>query len=133
MKIKNIKDFEKRKSQLKAEISEIESVLTFQNPRKTFGVMTNGLTEKYLGGVLNNKATQNVLPLAGRFLENSLKLGTANVLKNIVKRRLTRTVVAKGLLGVGAVVATYLLVKKGKKALDEYQQRETTKSLSQLI
>lgn len=39
--IRNIKDLKARKAQLKNEISDIESVLTFENPRKTLSIITN--------------------------------------------------------------------------------------------
>ena len=53
-KIKNFQDLKNQKEELKTEIKEIESVLSFENPRKTLGVITNGVTEKYLGGIMDS-------------------------------------------------------------------------------
>ena len=53
-KIKNFQDLKNQKEELKTEIKEIESVLSFENPRKSLEVITNGVTEKYLGGMMDS-------------------------------------------------------------------------------
>ena len=133
MKIKNIQELKSKKEQLKAEISEIESVLSFENPRKTFGVITDGISEKYLGSFLDSNLANKILPLAGSLLGTSVKFGTQKFFENMVKKNLTRSVVSKGAIGLGLLVATPFLLRKLKKELDDYQRKETTKSLSKLI
>ena len=67
MKIKNIQELKSKKEQLKAEISEIESVLSFENPRKSFGVITDGISEKYLGSFLDSNLANKI---SGKFIRN---------------------------------------------------------------
>ena len=131
-KIKNFQDLKNQKEELKAEIKEIESVLSFENPRKSFGVITNGVTEKYLGGMMDSSLAQNAFFLADKFLFPSLKVGSAKLLSNVLLKR-TKPSMKKTLIGLGVVVLAPVVIMRIKKILDNFQQRETAKSLSKLI
>lgn len=131
-KIKNFQDLKNQKEELRAEIKEIESVLSFENPRKSFGVITNGVTEKYLGGMMDSSLAQNAFFLAEKFLFPSLKVGSAKLLSNVLLKR-TKPSMKKTLIGLGVVVLAPVVIMQIKKRLDDFQQRETAKSLSKLI
>lgn len=131
-KIKNFQDLKNQKEELRAEIKEIESVLSFENPRKSFGVITNGVTEKYLGGMMDSSLAQNAFFLAEKFLFPSLKVGSAKLLSNVLLKR-TKPSMKKTLIGLGVVVLAPVVIMRIKKILDNFQQRETAKSLSKLI
>ena len=131
-KIKNFQDLKNQKEELRAEIKEIESVLSFENPRKSFGVITNGVTEKYLGGMMDSSLAQNAFFLADKFLFPSLKIGSAKLLSNALLKRV-RPSMKKTLIGLGVAVLTPIVIMQIKKRLDNFQQRETAKSLSKLI
>lgn len=131
-KIKNFQDLKNQKEELRAEIKEIESVLSFENPRKSFGVITNGVTEKYLGGMMDSSLAQNAFFLADKFLFPSLKIGSAKLLSNALLKRV-RPSMKKTLIGLGVAVLTPIVIMQIKKRLDDLQQRETAKSLSKLI
>lgn len=131
-KIKNFQDLKNQKEELRAEIKEIESVLSFENPRKSFGVITNGVTEKYLGGMMDSSLAQNAFFLADKFLFPSLKIGSAKLLSNALLKKV-RPSMKKTLIGLGVAVLTPIVIMQIKKRLDDFQQRETAKSLSKLI
>ena len=131
-KIKNFQDLKNQKEELRAEIKEIESVLSFENPRKSFGVITNGVTEKYLGGMMDSSLAQNAFFLADKFLFPSLEIGSAKLLSNALLKRV-RPSMKKTLIGLGVAVLTPIVIMQIKKRLDDFQQRETAKSLSKLI
>ena len=131
-KIKNFQDLKNQKEELRAEIKEIESVLSFENPRKSFGVINNGVTEKYLGGMMDSSLAQNAFFLAEKFLFPSLKVGSAKLLSNVLLKR-TKPSMKKTLIGLGVVVLAPVVIMRIKKILDNFQQRETAKSLSKLI
>ena len=131
-KIKNFQDLKNQKEELRAEIKEIESVLSFENPRKSFGVITNGVTEKYLGGMMDSSLAQNAFFLADKFLFPSLKIGSAKLLSNALLKRV-RPSMKKTLIGLGVAVLTPIVIMQIKKRMDDFQQRETAKSLSKLI
>ena len=131
-KIKNFQDLKNQKEELRAEIKEIESVLSFENPRKSFGVITNGVTEKYLGGMMDSSLAQNAFFLADKFLFPSLKIGSAKLLSNALLKRV-RPSMKKTLIGLGVAVLTPIVIMQIKKRLDDFKQRETAKSLSKLI
>ena len=131
-KIKNFQDLKNQKEELRAEIKEIESVLSFENPRKSFGVITNGVTEKYLGGMMDSSLAQNAFFLAEKFLFPSLKIGSAKLLSNALLKRV-RPSMKKTLIGLGVAVLTPIVIMQIKKRLDDFQQRESAKSLSKLI
>ena len=131
-KIKNFQDLKNQKEELRAEIKEIESVLSFENPRKSFGVITNGVTEKYLGGMMDSSLAQNAFFVAEKFLFPSLKVGSAKLLSNVLLKR-TKPSMKKTLIGLGVVVLAPVVIMRIKKILDNFQQKTTTKSLSKLI
>ena len=131
-KIKNFQDLKNQKEELRAEIKEIESVLSFENPRKSFGVITSGVTEKYLGGMIDSGLVQNAFFLAEKFLFPSLKVGSAKLLSNVLLKR-TKPSMKKTLIGLGVVVLAPVVIMRIKKILDNFQQKKTTKSLSKLI
>ena len=131
-KIKNFQDLKNQKEELRAEIKEIESVLSFENPRKSFGVITNGVTEKYLGGMMDSSLAQNAFFLADKFLFPSLEIGSAKLLSKALLKRV-RPSMKKTLIGLGVAVLTPIVIMQIKKRLDDFQQRETAKSLSKLI
>ena len=131
-RIKNFQDLKNQKEELRAEIKEIESVLSFENPRKSFGVITNGVTEKYLGGMMDSSLAQNAFFLAEKFLFPSLKIGSAKLLSNVLLKR-TKPSMKKTLIGLGVVVLAPVVIMRIKKILDNFQQKKTTKSLSKLI
>ena len=131
-KIKNFQDLKNQKEELKTEIKEIESVLSFENPRKTLGVLTNGVTEKYLGGIMDSGLAQNAYSLADKFLLPSLEAGSAKLFSNALLKRVKPSM-KKTLIGLGVAVLTPIIIKQIKKKLDNFQQRETAKSLSKLI
>ena len=131
-KIKNFQDLKNQKEELKTEIKEIESVLSFENPRKTLGVITNGVTEKYLGGIMDSGLAQNAYSLADKFLLPSLEAGSAKLFSNALLKRVKPSM-KKTLIGLGVPVLTPIIIMQIKKRLDKFQQRETAKSLSKLI
>lgn len=133
MKLRNIKDLEDKKKQLKSEITEMESVLKFENPQKTFGIITNGLTDRYLGKAIESKAGEKILPVAEKMLKASLKVGGVKILNDVVKKRITKTLLKKGAIVAGGVVVATILAKKAKQKLDEYQREQTARSLEKLI
>lgn len=107
-------------------------MLSFENPRKSFGVITNGVTEKYLGGMMDSSLAQNAFFLADKFLFPSLEIGSAKLLSNALLKRV-RPSMKKTLIGLGVAVLTPIVIMQIKKRLDDFQQRETAKSLSKLI
>ena len=113
-KIKNFQDLKNQKEELRAEIKEIESVLSFENPRKSFGVITNGVTEKYLGGMMDSSLAQNAFFLAEKFLFPSLKVGSAKLLSNVLLKR-TKPSMKKTLIGLGVVVLAPVVIMRIKK------------------
>ncbi len=131
-RIKNFQDLKNQKEELQAELKEIESVLSFENPRKSFGVITSGVTEKYLGGMIDSGLVQNAFFLAEKFLFPSLKVGSAKLLSNVLLKR-TKPSMKKTLIGLGVVVLAPVVIMRIKKILDNFQQKKTTKSLSKLI
>lgn len=133
MKLNNIKELQDKKAQLKSEIAEMESVIKFENPRKSFGVISNGLTDQYLGKAVESNVGEKVLPLVGKILKSSLKVGGAKLFNDVVKKKMTKAVLKKGAMVVGGAVVATILAKKAKQKLDEYQREQTAKSLEKLI
>lgn len=134
MKIRSFQDLKNKKKQLKSEISEIESILKFKNPRKSFGVMVDGISKGYFGSILDSKLIMGtILPIAGNLLGNSIKSGSMKMLNNIAKKTFKSSFIKKGLIGLGAIAVASVVLKRAKRKVDQYQQRETIKSINNLI
>ena len=130
-RIKNFQDLKNQKEELQAELKEIESVLSFENPRKSFGVITSGVTEKYLGGMIDSGLVQNAFFLAEKFLFPSLKVGSAKLLSNVLLKR-TKPSMKKTLIGLGVVVLAPVVIMRIKKILDNFQQKKNNKKFKQI-
>lgn len=129
----SIDELKERKEKLKKEIGEMESLLSFENPRKSLGVMTKGASEKFLGKSMASSLGQSLLPIAGDLLKSSLKVGFINALRKLTPKKISAAGVGKGLLVAGLLVAAPIIARQVKKRVEHYRKRETAKSLSKLI
>lgn len=129
----SIDELKERKEKLKKEIGEMESLLSFENPRKSLGVITSGASEKFLGKSMASSLGQSLLPIAGDLLKSSLKVGSINALRKLTPKKISIAGVGKGLLVAGLLVAAPIIARQVKKRVEHYRKRETAKSLSKLI
>lgn len=129
----SIDELKERKEKLKKEIGEMESLLSFENPRKSLGVITSGVSEKFLGKSMASSLGQSLLPIAGDLLKSSLKVGSINALRKLTPKKISAAGVGKGLLVAGLLVAAPIIARQVKKRVEHYRKRETAKSLSKLI
>ena len=81
---------------------------------------------------MDSGLVQNASFLANKFLLPSLEAGSAKLLTNALLKRV-RPSMKKTLIGLGVAVLTPIIIMQIKKRLDNFQQRETAKSLSKLI
>ena len=81
---------------------------------------------------MDSGLVQNASFLAKKFLLPSLEAGSAKLLTNALLKRV-RPSMKKTLIGLGVAVLTPIIIMQIKKRLDNFQQRETAKSLSKLI
>ena len=81
---------------------------------------------------MDSSLAQNAFFLADKFLFPSLEIGSAKLLSNALLKRV-RPSMKKTLIGLGVAVLTPIVIMQIKKRLDDFQQRETAKSLSKLI
>ena len=81
---------------------------------------------------MDSSLAQNAFFLADKFLFPSLEVGSAKLLSNALLKRV-RPSMKKTLIGLGVAVLTPIVIMQIKKRLDDFQQRETAKSLSKLI
>ena len=82
--------------------------------------------------MMDSGLVQNASFLANKFLLPSLEVGSAKLLTNALLKRV-RPSMKKTLIGLGVAVLTPIIIMQIKKRLDNFQQRETAKSLSKLI
>lgn len=129
----SIDELKERKEKLKKEIGEMESLLSFENPRKSLGLITGGASEKFLGKSMASSLGQSLLPIAGDLLKSSLKVGSINVLRKLTPKKISAVGVGKGLLVAGLLVAAPIIARQVKKRVEHYRKRETAKSLGKLI
>lgn len=120
------------KSKLKAEIKDMESILTFDNPAQSIGAFARDVTENFSGTKKNQEIIDIGISLAQEYLLPSVKVAAATALTNLFTKKVKPNM-GKTLLGVGAAILLPIITKKIIRGIDGYQRKQTAKSLEKLI
>lgn len=167
--MKNLEDLRKRKETLRQEISEIEKIASFKNPKETLGLLTNGFTDQFItdktdengehrlgikpaellsfatGGAsddfvktkINQYGDQklgiNTQNVVGSIAENAFKLGIAGIATNFAKKNLYHKSWKKKLIGFALIYLAPFLLKFIREKLEDFQHKETLKSMEKII
>ncbi len=158
----NLDELRSQKRLLKQEIGEIEDLMTFKNKKESLGVMTNGLTDKYLketvdeegdtslslntenimreisSGLKQTVSKKNVLGLANDsvrsgLLEDTLRMGAVALVGNYAKKNLMNKSWKKKLIGAALIYVAPYALRFVREKLDDYQRSKTASSMGKII
>lgn len=79
MKYNNLEELKRKKALLQNEVSEMESLITFNNPKESLSVLTNGFTDNFL--------SEKILPTG----ETKLSIKTGNIAKELGNTLMNKT------------------------------------------
>lgn len=162
-KYSSLEELKRKKELLKKDISDIESILTFDNTKESLSAFTNGFTDQYLqeeiqpdgevkvslksqkifkevsnsvkDTILNRHTMYNFAKSeAGvNVLENALKIGAVTYVGNYARKNMLHASWKKKALGFALIYLAPIALKFIREKLEDYQQKRTTSSLNQLI
>jgi hypothetical protein len=162
-KYESLEELRRKKALLKKDISEIESVLTFENTKESLSALTHGFSDKYLkeeiqpdGEIrialktqeimkeVSNSVKDNVLNKNAVFgfaksdagtnmIENALKIGAVTFVGNYARKSLVNSSWKKKAIGIALIYVAPIALKFIREKLEDYQKNRTTSSFEQLI
>ncbi|MDD1524020.1 hypothetical protein CYV15_01800 [Riemerella anatipestifer] len=165
-KYRSLSELRAQKSLLKNEISDMEKVITFKNPKSSLSLITKGFTDKFIeeksnkGGtnkisintgnivkevtkeiknrVSNRNSDSSLLTLKNEGLAESvvdgfLKVGLVGTVSNYAKKNLKNPNWKKRAIGLLLVYVAPLVIRQLRTFLDDYQRKQTAKSINRLI
>lgn len=98
---------------------------------------TGGATDNFLKTKVNEYGEEkigiNTQNLFGSVAENALKLGATTLVSNYAKKNMANANWKKKVLGIAIIYVAPFALKYLREQLDNYQQKETLKSLEKII
>lgn len=98
---------------------------------------TGGASENFLKSKINEYGEEqlgiNTRNIMGSVAENALKLGAAALVTNYAKKNLYDSNWKKKAIGVALIYVAPYALKFLREKLDDYQQKETLKSLEKIV
>ncbi|MDY3317446.1 hypothetical protein [Riemerella anatipestifer] len=161
-KYKSLSELRTLKSSLKNEISDIERIITFKNPKESLSFISKGFTDKFIEArknksgsngisvntrnivkeitnkVLNKNSGSSFLTLKNDGLAESvvsgfLKVGVVGAVSNYAKKNLNNSSWKKRAIGLLLVYVAPVVIRKLRELLDDYQRKQTAKGINRLI
>lgn len=161
-KYRNISEIKAQKEKLKGEIKDLEKLMTFQNPKDSLSIITNGYTDNFLKeapdsegniktkidtksiiqGISNQVKSQvnkkTIMQVAksdesNDLIKNALKLGAVTLITNYAQKSIKSSTWKKKLLGAALLYVAPVAMKVITRKFDEYQKNKTTESMEKLI
>lgn len=162
-KYDSLEELRRKKNLLRTEISDIESLLTFENTKESLSAFTNGLTDPYLKDVkgpdgedktvirkdviakqltsqvkdmiLSKNATMGIANSAfnGNPLDAIIKLAVTALVANYAKKNFRSSNWKKKVLGAVLIYLVPSALRFVRQKLDQYQRSRSVSSMEQLI
>lgn len=161
-KITTIEELRKRKLELKAEVEQLEGLLTFESPKESLSVLSGGLSDQFLtekvakdgetklaiktapiikglgNSLLGKKSSRSLLAFdhtnaQSNLLETSLKLGTAALVGNLAKKSIRSKSWRNRILGLVLIYVAPMALRFLRSKLEIYEKNKSVSSLEKLI
>lgn len=104
-----------KKANLKKDISDIESIVKFDNPKQSIDYFAGNIKEKIFPKTANENGHLKALmdqPAAAAVADNLLKLGTVGLITTFAKNKMKADSWKDRLIGLAIVYITPILIKK---------------------
>ncbi|MDQ1803389.1 phosphoribosyl-ATP pyrophosphatase [Chryseobacterium sp. CKR4-1] len=159
----SLKELRIKKKLLKAELDDLENLLTFKNTKESLSAFTNGLTDQYLQEKVDEDGDEKIVlrkdviakqltsevkdmfiskntamgiassALKGNALDGIIRLGATALIGNYAKKNMRSSNWKKKLLGVAMIYLAPIALKFVRKKLESYQKNKSVSSMEQLI
>ncbi|MDL1913317.1 MAG: hypothetical protein FDW93_02155 [Bergeyella sp.] len=158
----SLQELKTKKNLLNAEIKELEDIMTFNSPKKSLGILTGGLTDKFLKefqtpsgrnrlgldfssvkreiseGLRSMVSKNPMVELSkseggGELIKNAIKLCIVTVLANYANKNMQKKNWQNKVLGSLIIFAVPIAFKYLRKAIESYQKNKTTSGFKQLM
>ena len=158
----NLEKLRQKKEALKKEVSEIESIIKFEDKKKSLSYFTNGFTDRFLEqettstgesqlsiktaevaksigqSVIHQAENKSIINfnnngLTENLLENALKIGGIALAGNLAKNQLQKRGWKGKILGTAMVYLLPIATKFISEKIENYQKKKSISSLEKLI
>ncbi|MDR2205448.1 MAG: phosphoribosyl-ATP pyrophosphatase [Flavobacteriaceae bacterium] len=161
LKYSSLKELRTKKEFLKKDISELEDIIVFKNPKETLSAITHGFTDPYLteeiedGETKISLNTRNIVKeistkikdritknsvlnfsksdTAGILAENTLKIIIVSYIGKLARKSLASSNWKVKAMGFAMIYLVPIILKSVRKKLEDYQKNKTISGLEQII
>lgn len=162
-KYNSLEELRRKKELLKAEVSDLQDLLTFDNTKESLSAITHGFTDKYLqeeatldGDTkislkkneivkeISNHVKDSLLSRNAVFgfaksdagfniIQNTLKIAAVTFVGNFAQKNMKSSGWKKKLIGLALIYLAPMALRYIRKKIEAYQKTQTTSSFEQLI
>lgn len=162
-KYNSLEELRRKKALLKGEVSDLENLMTFDNPKETLSSITNGLSDKYLqekrnddgetslsvntgvimkqitSGFTSRASSKNAImnftesAISGGAMDDVIKLGVVALVGSYAKKKISSTSWKNKIIGAALIYLLPIALKYARKKLEEYQRKQSMSSMGKLI
>lgn len=130
-KITNKEMLEQHKEQLKAQISEMEDIFTFKNPKKNLRLVIDNISGKFPDQP--TPISDPTKPTRKNILGSIARVGGKLLVHHFIRKNIKSSNPLKNAVGVGVAYGTMFVLKSAKRKLDHIQRRRTMESINELM
>ncbi len=161
-KYNSLEELRRKKALLKKEVSDMESILTFDNAKESLSAFTNGFTDQYLkeiptedghskiaikkdaivkeisGAVKSQISKNSVMQFAqsdsgNDLFQNAVKLGAVTLVGNYARKNMKNPSWKKKILAMALIYLAPYALRFLRKRIEDYQKNQTVSKMEQLI
>ena len=162
-KYNSLEELRRKKALIKQEVSELESLLKFENKKESLSAMTGGFTDQFLeeqvtpegdtklaiktkdvvnhvsrglSGKLSHGTSSlafNNKGLGGSVAGNAIKLGTIALVGSYAKKNLNSASWKNKAVGLALIYLAPIAIRFVRQKLEEYQKNSSVSSMEKLI
>ncbi len=159
----SLEKLRKRKALLKNEVSELESLISFDDTKESLSAITNGFTDNYLvnkkgsdgevklglnsGFVMKNitsmvtkkAASKDAImnftenAISGGAMDDVIRLGVVAMVGSFAKKKINDASWKNKILGAALIYLLPIGLKYARKKLEEYQRNRSISSMGKII
>jgi len=162
-KYSSLEELRRKKALMKQEVSELENLMTFDNPKETLSAITGGFTDKYLqekrneegdislgvnSGAIMKQVTSGFTAraskkdaimnftesaISGGAMDDVIKLGVVALVGSYAKKKISSTSWKNKIIGAALIYLLQIALKYARNKLEEYQRKQSISSMGKLI
>lgn len=162
-KYNSLEELRRKKELIRNEVSELEKLMTFDNPKESLSSITGGFTDKYLkekrtedgetslsintgavmkqitSGFTSRASRKNSImnftesAISGGAMDDVIKLGVVALVGAYAKKKISSASWKNKILGAALIYLLPIALKFARNKLEEYQRKQSISSIGKLI